>query len=180
MKIVNYEELRIIENFLSHEDCDYFINLEGECVPAAVANQGPNKLVRNCKQKIPVSTYDVKVIERMCAKCDEILKGGKFTSEIPSIIRYTKGEFYKTHYDYFGKFKRDYTFLISLNDNYEGGETYFPNLEKEYKLKKGQALFFHNIDKDRNQTFYSLHGGKTIKSGEKWICNLWVHTTEVT
>jgi len=44
-----------------------------------------------------------------------------------------------------------YTFIIALNDEYEGGETVFPNIRKQYRLEKAP-----------------------VKSGEKWICNLWV------
>jgi len=42
--------------------------------------------------------------------------------------------------------KRLYTIMIALNDDYEGGETIFPLLNKSYKLSKGDAIFFHTVD----------------------------------
>jgi prolyl 4-hydroxylase len=68
-----------------------------------------------------------------------------------------------------------YTVILALNDEYEGGETEFPNLKKKYKLKAGDALFFHTLDNYELMTSKALHGGRPIKSGEKWVCNLWVH-----
>jgi len=182
--IVNYEEPRVIDNFITHEDCDYFMNLEGEFECAGVGGVGGriiNPSVRKCEMKVSKEPYDINVITKICTKCNEILSGGEFNIEPISVVRYKVNGFYKPHYDNNAvDMERDYTFIIALNDDYEGGETEFPNLEKEYKLKKGQALFFHNIDKDRNKTHYALHAGKRVKSGEKWICNLWVYTTKLT
>ena len=65
--------------------------------------------------------------------------------------------------------------MFALNDDYEGGETSFPNLDIKYKLKKGDCLFFHTLDNYDALTSMALHGGQPVKSGEKWVCNLWVH-----
>ena len=69
---------------------------------------------------------------------------------------------------------RIYTFILALNDGYDGGETEFPNLNKSYKLKAGDALFFDTLNNYDFLTSKSLHGGKTENHGNKWICNLWV------
>jgi prolyl 4-hydroxylase len=92
------------------------------------------------------------------------------------VLRYKPGGFYKPHQDAFENEKnmRMYTFILALNDDYEGGETSFPNLNKEYKLDKGDALLFDTLDNYEFMTSKALHGGKPVKSGEKWICNLWV------
>jgi prolyl 4-hydroxylase len=47
-------------------------------------------------------------------------------------------------------------------------------LGNEYKLNAGDALFFDILDNYELETSKALHGGKPVKSGEKWICNLWV------
>jgi len=71
--------------------------------------------------------------------------------------------------------KRMYTVILALNDDYEEGETEFPNIQKKYKLNKGDALFFHTLDNYGMINSKALHGGLPVKSGEKWICNVWVH-----
>jgi hypothetical protein len=42
--------------------------------------------------------------------------------------------------------QRVLTFLLCLNDDYEGGETEFPLLGKRWKGQKGSALFFWNVE----------------------------------
>jgi hypothetical protein len=92
------------------------------------------------------------------------------------VLRYKPGGFYEPHQDVIegDKNPRMYTFILALNDDYEGGETVFPNLNKAYKLKAGDALFFDTLDNYEMETSKALHGGNPVKSGEKWICNLWV------
>ena len=66
------------------------------------------------------------------------------------------------------------TFIIYLNDIDEGGETEFPNINKRYRLEKGDVLFFNTLNNYECVTKKALHGGAPVKSGEKWVCNLWI------
>lgn len=59
----------------------------------------------------------------------------------------------------------DLSSLFYLNDDYEGGELYFPKQEAEFKPKKGAAYFFPG---DMNY----IHGVKEIKSGIRYTCPL--------
>ena len=177
MRVINYIEPVIIDNFLTHDECDYLINMKGILVPGSVGSDEysqVNKTVRNCYQKMFKGDLDKNLLSNICTQTEKYLPGIKHIIEPLSILRYRESEYYRPHYDAYVQDKRPFTFVIALNDSYEGGETEFPNLKRENKLKKGQALFFHNRDMDGNWTYYSLHGGKIVKSGEKWICNLWV------
>tara|TARA_Y100000389_G_C17364124_1_gene465300 strand:- start:323 stop:1012 length:690 start_codon:yes stop_codon:yes gene_type:complete len=107
------------------------------------------------------------------------------------VVRYQPGGFYKPHHDtpdrnnvtdktqklYKVSGPRISTIIIILShpDEYEGGATEFPNLNKKFKLNKGDALLFHNIDKHGNLFKKSLHGGATLTHGEKQIANIWIH-----
>ncbi len=55
--------------------------------------------------------------------------------------------------------QRAVTFLLSLNDGYEGGETDFPLLGKRYRGRKGSAIFFWNIGLDSMPDKRTLHAG---------------------
>lgn len=53
--------------------------------------------------------------------------------------------------------------LFYINDDYEGGELYFPNQGIQFKPKKGAAYFFPG---DMNY----IHGVTEIKSGIRYVC----------
>jgi prolyl 4-hydroxylase len=105
------------------------------------------------------------------------------------VVRYRPGGFFKPHYDSLKEpyasdesmFQkgghRDYTLLIALSDDYEGGETVFPNHRVRYKLKKGDALLFRNVN--HKGELINFHGGDPVRSGTKWIVNLWTHEHSV-
>ena len=113
------------------------------------------------------------VVERCVSRTDRPIEN----CEQLQVLRYKEGGHYNPHQDVFyqDKNKRLYTFIIALNDEYEGGETAFPVINENYKLKAGDALFFHTLDNYGLDTTDALHGGQPVKSGEKWVCNLWVH-----
>ena len=113
------------------------------------------------------------VVERCVSRTDRPIEN----CEQLQVLRYREGGHYNPHQDVFyqDKNKRLYTFIIALNDEYEGGETAFPVINENYKLNAGDALFFHTLDNYGLDTSDALHGGEPVKSGEKWVCNLWVH-----
>ena len=53
--------------------------------------------------------------------------------------------------------------LFYINDDYEGGELYFPNQGVQFKPKAGAAYFFPG---DMNY----IHGVTEIKSGIRYVC----------
>lgn len=101
------------------------------------------------------------------------------------IYRYKAGQQYKWHYDFitpsnqqvkqelafFGQRLR--TRIINLNDGFEGGETAFKHWNLCVKPKQGQIISFDNMRGDQvDET--SVHCGKPVLAGEKWICTLWM------
>lgn len=101
------------------------------------------------------------------------------------VYRYQEGQQYKWHYDFitasneaakkeldfFGQRMR--TRIINLNDGFEGGETAFKNWDISVKPKQGQVITFDNMH-DGKVNEQSVHSGKPVLSGEKWICTLWM------
>ena len=84
-------------------------------------------------------------------------------NELMRVYKYSKGQRFKMHRD--GSYERNhkecsfYSFLIYLNDDFEGGNTIFKTGEV-IKPKKGTALvFYHSI----------LHEGKEILNGTKYV-----------
>lgn len=106
--------------------------------------------------------------------------------EPPQIFHYAVGQEIKAHFDFLfdgthsygtdGKYTGDRlaTFLMYLNDGYEGGELEFPKAGYSYKGRIGDAIFFAS-QRDGKPDHRSLHAAKPIIGGEKYILSQWIH-----
>lgn len=100
--------------------------------------------------------------------------------ESPHILHYLVGQEFRPHFDTPedpnspGFRQRVLTFLISLNDDYEGGETEFPVIDGRWKGRKGSALFFWNVEPDGTLDRRTLHAGRPVTRGEKWMLSQWI------
>lgn len=103
------------------------------------------------------------------------------------VVKYKSGGYFNPHYDacngseeFCKRLNKDgfrlLTVLIYLNDDYTGGETVFPNINKTVIPEKGKAVVFYNVNEQGKPIYEALHGGNPVKSGEKYICNKWVRT----
>jgi len=96
--------------------------------------------------------------------------------------RYEAGQYFKDHQDYFkgehynmnclASGNRTYTFMLYLNDNFEGGSTNFPHLNKEIKAETGKALVWNNLQHGIPNE-YMTHSGTEVISGTKYIITSW-------
>ncbi len=106
--------------------------------------------------------------------------------EPPNLLHYAAGQEYRAHFDFinpgvpgardqlevFGQ--RAATFLVYLNDDFEGGETSFPKLGWHYRGRAGDALFFVNVTPDGRPDGLTLHAGLPPVRGQKWLLSLWI------
>ena len=172
-----YPKPVVIENFINERECAYIIKQAKKELQASTVDKDRRVDEQIRKSETAwLSTEDPiirSVVERCVSRTDRPIEN----CEQLQVLRYKEGGHYNPHQDVFyqDKNKRLYTFIIALNDEYEGGETAFPYLDEKYKLNAGDALFFHTLDNYGLDTSDALHGGQPVKSGEKWVCNLWVH-----
>ncbi|HEY3777604.1 MAG TPA: 2OG-Fe(II) oxygenase [Rhizomicrobium sp.] len=106
--------------------------------------------------------------------------------EASSVLHYAPGQQFEPHVDFLDPavpgYARDLaangqrvaTFLLYLNEEYEGGETAFPTLGWQHKGRRGDALLFWNIDPAGSPDGRTLHAGLPPKSGEKWLLSQWL------
>jgi prolyl 4-hydroxylase len=179
------EKPQVLENFLSLEEIEH---VKKSCnnfeTSGTVGNRDGYRNSQTCW--LHKGTDEV---------IDNIVKRGADASQLPfdnceslQVFNYNSCGFIKEHNDSCFDESEDCkqfrnrgghriaTILISLSDksDYEGGETRFSVLDKNYKLDKGNAVLFYNIDEQGNELKNSTHGGLEINSGEKWIANIWV------
>ena len=119
---------------------------------------------------------------RMKPIVEEFFNVGAFPTK-PALVRWTPGTFQNPHADkelHIGDDSGkpnlfphyDLAGLFYLNDEYEGGELYFPNQGIQFKPKVGAAYFFPG---DMNY----IHGITEITSGERYTCPFFWTITEL-
>ena len=176
--IPTYREPQVIPNFLTEDERRHIVTKAEQKlhVSTVAEDRKIDKDVRD-SETAWLDPSDP-IVRRVMEKCVSLTDRPLTNCEHLQVLRYKPGGHYTPHQDTFDDMKgnkRMYTVILALNDDYEEGETEFPNLKKKYKLKAGDALFFHTLDNYELMTSKALHGGRPVKSGEKWICNLWVH-----
>jgi prolyl 4-hydroxylase len=109
-------------------------------------------------------------------------------SEFPQVLCYRAGEEFRPHVDYFnesgaGTYKsladggqRAQTVLVYLNDDYSGGSTCFPRLHLDIRPHRGDMLHFHNLDAQGQGHKDTLHAGRPVIAGEKWLLSQWLRS----
>lgn len=171
-----YRKPQVIKGILSDKERRYIITLAEDKLEDSKITTGKivNESIR--KSKTAWLSKNDPIVDRIIRKCLKYTDKHVTNFEKLQVLKYEKNGHYKYHQDCFigDKNKRIHTFILALNDDYDGGETHFPHLNKSYKLSAGDALFFDTLNKWGCMSSKALHGGLPVKSGEKWICNLWV------
>lgn len=180
--VPRYRNPRVIPNLLSKEECEYIISKATPNLSISTVSNGKaiNLSVRK-SETAWLDFKDVKIndIVMRCLKYVNI--NDPVYCEKLQVLRYEKGGMYKHHQDaeLHDTNKRKHTFILALNEGYEGGETDFPVLKRSYKLKMGDVLLFDTLDTWGRIPHQALHSGEPLKGGEKWIANLWVHESKI-
>jgi hypothetical protein len=105
--------------------------------------------------------------------------------ERSSVFRYTVGQTFGSHYDFLMPSpqlndeirrigQRPLTFLVYLNDDFDGGETHFIALSKKLRGGAGDALFFCNVDESGAPDQRTQHEGAPPTRGEKWLLSQFI------
>jgi len=131
---------------------------------------------------LPNNILELALIERLMATS---LNESIAYAEPAVILCYKQNQYYHWHYDalyphnqsiqqqidQFGQ--RAKTVLFYLNDEFIGGETEFKKPFTSIKPKQGNMISFNNCDSSGKRLPESIHRGKELQSGEKWIVTLW-------
>ena len=127
------------------------------------------------------------VQHRMQAACALPL----WNMEATAVLHYAVGEESINHFDFVSpeipgydqeiarNGQRVLTFLVYLNDDYDGGRTDFPKLAFAHKGKKGEGLFFVNALENNEPDLRTLHAGRPPTRGEKWIVSQFIRSRRV-
>lgn len=163
------------------EECEYLARLaEPLLEPAETVEEYTGRTLRN-----PIRTSDtaafpwvgenpaVHALNRRIASASgtDVRQG-----ETLQVLRYREGQEYKPHTDAVPGLEnqRVMTMLVYLNDDFEGGETAFPELRITIRPKRGEGLLFRNVDPQGRPDPRLLHAGVPVRSGVKLLASRWI------
>jgi len=159
-----------IDGFWTKQECESFIS-ESELIGYEAATVDTEKgqivveAIRNNNRVIYKDSVLADRIWRQVKPFAPAQIGNSKSVGLNELFRFYKyqvGQEFKRHRDQ-SYIRNDieasyFTFMIYLNDNYEGGETTFTNLT--IQPKQGTALiFFHDLE----------HEGSSVKQGIKYV-----------
>jgi hypothetical protein len=183
--------IAILKGFASTAECNWMI---GQCrkrmAPARIydwrTGQGDIHSSRT-NSAVQFNILDTDFVLALLRARIGLATGFARTSfEETNLLHYAVGQEFRRHFDCFdpalaksaeeirAKGQRAATFLIYLNDEFEGAETDFPSLGWRHKGKAGDALFFMNVDETSKPDRLTLHAGLAPTSGEKWLLSQWI------
>lgn len=183
----------LFPGLLRAELCRFLISLaEGRLEPARIYEAANRVEKVDAHRTNTLATFHVDTIElaqvlvqaRMAAACGVAER----FMEPPSVLHYSPGQQIQDHYDfvnpatpdYAGELARNgqriYTFLVYLNDEYDGGETDFPRLGISHRGSLGEGICFSNALADATPDQRMLHAGRPPTRGEKWIVTQFVRS----
>jgi len=107
------------------------------------------------------------------------------TGELIQGQRYTEGQEYKPHWDYFPVNdsywphmraqggQRCWSAMAYLSDVQSGGETHFPYAELMVPPAEGTVIFWNNLRPDGAPNVDSLHAALPVAAGTKYVLTKW-------
>lgn len=179
-----------IRNVLPPFLCEHFMNVATPLLmPSTVADPVTGAILANevrtsSSMSFQLSMYDMVsgvVLRRLAALVDR----SPLHAEPFAVLRYRVGQQYKPHRDYFTSQgnrdelidgrggQRETTIFVYLNDVDAGGETDFPLLRVCVAPEQGKAVKFLNLDAQGAPNSATLHAGKPVLNGEKWLLTVW-------
>lgn len=111
--------------------------------------------------------------------------------EAPNVISYEPGQEFSMHVDFIEpripQFRaeleklgqRNSTCITYLNDDFEGAETVFPDLDIKFRGAPGDAIVFANVLPDGTPDYSTSHCALPPKSGRKWVLSQWIRSKPI-
>ena len=174
-----------IHNFITPKECQQLIKMiDANNTPSSVVVGGTDRTDVTDHRTSSTSNLDTTtpIVANLKKKISETLgleleKGESIQGQL-----YELGQYFRPHNDFFSgpgydmhckaSGNRTHTLMIYLNDDYKGGGTHFPTLQKTIQPETGKALWWYNLKDGTLQEKY-LHEGVTIDEGKKYVVTSW-------
>ena len=177
--------MKEIENFISTEESKYLIRMIDNSASKSMVVGSGNTMNTYSSQRTSSTSNLIAndpTVESLHKKIAKYLGVNLKKGESLQGQRYEVGQFFRGHVDYFSgehydknclsSGNRTYTFMLYLNDNFEGGTTNFPHLKKIIKPKACKGIVWNNLQHGYPNE-YMKHSGEDVTNGTKYIITSW-------
>jgi prolyl 4-hydroxylase len=178
--------IHAFRGLFSAAECRYLINAATPMLtPALIVDVNIGKETRDpirvsdgCGFPWPLENPAVHALNRRLAVASGTVPQ---QGEPLQILRYGVGGEYKPHFDSVPGVsnQRALTVLVWLNEEYEGGETWFNEPQLALKGQTGDAVLFRNTGPDGRRDPKSAHAGLPVTAGEKMLASKWIRQRAV-
>jgi hypothetical protein len=183
--------IRAVERFTTPAVCDWLIG-RGRVLarPALVfdaATGGPREADARSNTAAQFDIVQADLVTLLVqARIGATLGVPVQVMEPVQVLHYAVGQQFAPHFDHLDvtvpgyaadvrlRGQRIATFLLYLNDDFQGGETHFPSLGLTHRGRRGDALYFANVDTANRPDPLTLHAGLPPTAGEKWLLSQWM------
>ena len=177
-------DLHALDGFLTPTECADLIALIGGHLEPSMLSHGDDPHFRVSHSAL-LCFLDSPLADAIDAKICRTLGISAEYSEGIQAQRYDVGGQFKPHFDFFGagsdehrsacsvRGNRTWTFMVYLNEDFDGGATRFTEIDCVVRPKTGMALFWNNLKADGLPNENTLHAGEPVTSGHKIIITKW-------
>jgi prolyl 4-hydroxylase len=176
-------EVRLFPALFTADECAYLIATAGpKLQPSVVVDphsgkQIPNPIRTSSGVGFPLIDENPAIHalnRRLAAASGTDVRAG----EPLQVLRYAPGEQYHQHSDALPGVapmeQRVLTFLVYLDEDYDGGETRFPMPSIDVRGRTGDGLLFRNASADGAPDPRSVHAGLPVTRGVKHLASRWI------
>ena len=182
------KKVRVIDNFVNPEGCGYLQEVSRN---EFQADSPYSRLKKSCgvsgsqKNSFFLKNEDL-VAQHLLANTSLLLDIPSTYFENINFSRHLPASSYSLQYDSVCQYsdsgknrirqyrQRIYTLFVFLNDDYIGGDVYFPRLNLKIPAKVGRAILFNNVNQYGDVDTDSFYAHLPVCSGEKFVSNIWV------
>jgi len=179
-------DVRAFRGLFSAAECTYLIETAKPLLQPSVVvdprtgQQVPNPVRTSTAAGFPYTDENPAIHalnRRLAAASETDVRSG----EPLQVLCYAPGEQYHEHSDALPgvapRQQRILTFLVYLNEDYEGGETSFPSAGLKFRGRTGDGLLFRNASPDGQPDPRAIHAGLPVTAGAKLLASRWIRAT---
>jgi len=177
-------DLFVVRDVLGPEECRHLIDLlDQHMTPSTVVAPHPDPEYRTSYSGNPPCGH--KLIVALEERIHQVVGIQRELGEAVQGQRYTAGQQFKPHWDYFltsepywqaersAGGQRTWTAMMFLNEPDAGGHTFFTEVGISVRPRAGNLLVWNNLTPEGEPNPLSMHQGTPVEAGVKYIITKW-------